>query len=171
VNRSLVATTVAVIYLPAGRHVDETVIDAWQVQLEDLDDGPDVVPLVRRLTRERGGFVRADEVWQFVTSERARVAHAARYQRPAETVAALEATTPAWDGDEPRPETPGEWLAHTRRLLAAANGPLADGLRHVMAGQPRRRRRQLRVDETYFFPPDPEPEPDATKEEQFHEQP
>jgi hypothetical protein len=158
VTRGLVATVVAAIYAAAGRHIDETTIDVWQFQLDDVDDGPDVLPIVRQLTRERGGFVRADEVWRAVIAERERAARSAEYQRPVEAVAELEAAPPRWEYDEPMPETTAEWRAFARRRLAAAKGPLATGLRHAMNGQPRPRP-PWQVTEEDFFPTGPDPEP------------
>jgi hypothetical protein len=135
VTRRLVAAVVGLVYLTVGRRADELTIDAWQLALDDLADGPEVVAVVRRLTREPGDLVTAADVWQAVRAERARAALSAQYVRPSERPA-LEAVTGGQLGAD-------HWRADARRRLAASSGPLAESLRAVL---------ERRYDQDYFEP-------------------
>ena len=70
-TKALVARVVALVYLSTGRNVDAEVLRVFDQALAEVDDWPDVVPIVARLVRV-GGFIGAGEVYRAVVAERAR---------------------------------------------------------------------------------------------------
>jgi hypothetical protein len=152
VTRRLVAAVVGVVFYSAGRTFTADVIDAWQLVLASVEDGPDVLRIVAALVQERG-FVTAPEVRQAILTERARAARSTRWRRL--DLPALEAT-----GTDDRPRTRQEFLKQCRAKLEHCQGPLAGPLKKAL--DPAEPRPWAKPDETFFEPPsEPRPAPEA----------
>jgi hypothetical protein len=73
-TRGMVANVVQLVFFASRHTVSEDHLDAWQVILDGIDDGPDVLDVTAGLVRQ-GGFVTAYEVRRAVVQHRARIAN------------------------------------------------------------------------------------------------